>query len=100
MALFFILRKYRHNRALYGAEVSALYYIKVVIDMFLENYGFSKQFEKNEFKIDSSIKYWCNMLFEKIVRIFSWEGLPADIPQREIETRLVLNGFCGRVRDG
>ena len=68
--------------------------------MFLENYGFSKQFEKNEFKIESSIKYWCNMLFEKIVRIFLWEGLPADIPQREIETRLILNGFCGMVRDG
>ena len=68
--------------------------------MFLENYGFSKQFEKNEFKIDSSIKYWCNMLFEKIARIFVWNGLPDDIPQREIETRLILNGFCGVVRDG
>lgn len=68
--------------------------------MFLENYGFNKQFEKNEFKLESSIKYWCNMLFEKLVRIFLWEGLPADIPQREIETRLILNGFCGMVRDG
>ena len=68
--------------------------------MFLENYGFSRQFEKNEFKIDSSIKYWCNMLFEKIVRIFSWDGLPADIPHKEIETRLILNGFCSMVRDG
>ena len=68
--------------------------------MFLENYGFSKQFEKNEFKIESSMKYWCNMLFEKIARIFVWKGLPTDIPQREIETRLILNGFCGVVRDG
>ena len=68
--------------------------------MFLENYGFSKRFEKNEFKLDASIKYWCNMLLEKIVRIFVWDGLPANMPQREIETRLILNGFCGMVKDG
>ena len=68
--------------------------------MFLENYGFNKKFEKNEFKLDASIKYWCNMLFEKIVRVFVWDGLPADIPQREIESRLILNGFCGMVKDG
>ena len=68
--------------------------------MYLENYGFNKKFEKNEFKLDASIKYWCNMLFEKIVRIFVWDGLPGDIPQREIETRLILNGFCGMVKDG
>ena len=68
--------------------------------MFLENYGFNKKFEKNEFKLDASVKYWCNMLFEKIVRVFVWDGLPADIPQREIETRLILNGFCGMVKDG
>ena len=68
--------------------------------MYLENYGFNKKFEKNEFKLDASIKYWCNMLFEKIVRIFVWDGLPADMPQREIETRLILNGFCGMVKDG
>ena len=40
------------------------------------------------------------MLNEKIVRVFVWDGLPADIPQREIETRLILNGFCGMVKDG
>ena len=68
--------------------------------MFLEYYGFSKKFEKNEFKLDASIKYWCNMLFEKIVRVFVWDGLPTDMPQREIETRLILNGFCGMVKDG
>ena len=68
--------------------------------MFLENYGFNKRSEKNEFKLDASIKYWCNMLFEKIVRVFVWDGLPADIPQREIETRLILNGYCGMVKDG
>ena len=68
--------------------------------MFLENYGFNKKFEKNEFKLDASVRYWCNMLFEKIVRVFVWDGLPADIPQREIETRLILNGFCGMVKDG
>ena len=68
--------------------------------MFLENYGFNKKFETNEFKLDASVKYWCNMLFEKIVRVFVWDGLPGDIPQREIETRLILNVFCVMVQDG
>lgn len=66
--------------------------------MFLDN--FNKKIEKEEFKFDASIRYWLNTLFEKIVRIFVWENLPNDMPQREIESRLILNGFCGMVKDG
>ena len=66
--------------------------------MFLDN--FNKKLEKEEFKVESSVRYWMNMLFEKIVRIFVWDGLPDNLPQREIETRLILNGFCGLVKDG
>lgn len=64
--------------------------------MFLDK--IDKKMEKEEMKLDRSIVYWKNYLFEKIVRIFEWNGLP--FPQREIETRLILNGFCGVVNDG
>ena len=57
-----------------------------------------KKLEKDEMKLDRSISYWKNYLFEKIVRIFEWNGLP--FPQREIEMRLILNGYCGVVNDG
>ena len=64
--------------------------------MFLDK--IDKKLEKDEMKLDRSIVYWKNYLFEKIVRIFEWSGLP--FPQREIETRLILNGYCGVVNDG
>ena len=66
--------------------------------MFLDGYKVDKKIEKEELKLDSSIKFWKNFLFEKIVRIFEWEGLP--FPQREIEMRLIMEGFCGVVKDG
>lgn len=40
-----------------------------------------------------------NLLFEKCVRIFKWNGLPEILPQREIEKYLISLGFCGFVRD-
>ena len=49
--------------------------------MFLNNYSNSKQDEEMLLK---------EMLFEKIVRIFEWKGLP--FPQREIEMRLITTG--------
>lgn len=69
--------------------------------MFLEEY--EKTFkadedaEKNELKLQASVRYWREVLFEKTIRIFEWQGLP--FPQREIEMRLLLNGFCGFVND-
>ena len=66
--------------------------------MFLDGYKVDKKTEKEELKLDSSIKFWKNFLFEKIVRVFEWEGLP--FPQREIEMRLIMEGFCGVVKDG
>lgn len=64
--------------------------------MFLDK--IDKKLEKDEMKLDRSIIYWKNYLLEKIVRIFEWNGLP--FPQREIETRLILYGYCGVVDDG
>lgn len=66
--------------------------------MFLGNYN-KKQLEKKMMELDASVDYWIEMLFEKCVRIFIWDGLPADIPQKEIEIRLIADGFCGMVND-
>lgn len=41
----------------------------------------------------------CNLLFEKCVRIFKWNELPENLPQREIEKYLISLGFCGFVND-
>ena len=72
--------------------------------MFLNNYSNSKQAEKLllketelEMQLPQSVNYWIEMLFEKIVRIFEWKGLP--FPQREIEMRLITSGYCGFVKD-
>ena len=40
-----------------------------------------------------------NLLFEKCVRIFKWNNLPKNLPQREIEKYLITLGFCGFVKD-
>jgi hypothetical protein len=66
--------------------------------MFLGNYN-KKQLEKKLMELDASIDYWIEMLFEKCVRMFTWKGLPESIPQKEIEIRLISEGYCGFVRD-
>lgn len=53
--------------------------------------------EKEQLTTINSYNYWCNMLFEKSVRIFEWHNLP--FPQKEIETRLIYDGYCGFVKD-
>lgn len=70
--------------------------------MFLSTYSDNlkniKKEEKEEMKLPLSISYWVNMLFEKAIRIFEWGGdLP--FPQKEIEMRLLLYGYCGYVND-
>ena len=64
--------------------------------MYLD-YFTNKKKEKNVLMIDNSYRFWCNMLFEKCVRIFKWSGLP--FKQKEIEMRLIMYGFCGFVND-
>ena len=67
--------------------------------MFLNQYAnnINKKDEKEELKLDKSIQFWKEALFEKAIRIFVWDGLP--FPQKEIEIRLLLNGFCGFLKD-
>lgn len=40
-------------------------------------------------------KKWLNTLLEYCMKLFTWNGLPDTIPQKEIETRLFLYGMCG-----
>lgn len=48
--------------------------------------------------------YWRDMLFERIIRLFVWDGPEKDgVPVKEIEMRLHLRGFCAitdKIRGG
>ena len=69
------------------------------LSIYSDNLKNIKKEEKEEMKLPLSISYWANMLFEKSIRIFEWGGdLP--FPQKEIEMRLLLYGYCGYVNDG
>lgn len=39
-------------------------------------------------------RYWLDSLFERVMRLFIWEGTE-DLDPKEIEQRLILRGFCG-----
>ena len=39
-------------------------------------------------------KYWRDLLFERIMRLFVWENT-GDVQPKEIEQRLLLQGHCG-----
>ena len=65
--------------------------------MFLSKYKLNKKVEKDILKLDYSFNYWSDMLFEKCMRIFTWTGLP--FPQKEIESRLLIDGYCGFLKD-
>lgn len=38
--------------------------------------------------------YWRNVLFERAMRLFVWDGT-GEVPAKEIESRLLLQGFVG-----
>lgn len=40
-------------------------------------------------------RYWRDNLFERLFRLFIWEGLPEGLEAKEIEERLLLAGHCG-----
>ena len=39
--------------------------------------------------------YWRNKLFERLMRLFIWDGLDDEIEAKEIEERLLMLGHCG-----
>ena len=69
---------------------------------------FSKEFTSNRqilkdeqdvLKLDQSYTYWFYTLFERVLRIFEWKGLDNICDQRQLETRLLIDGYCGFVND-
>lgn len=40
-------------------------------------------------------RYWRDNLFERLMRLFIWEGTGDDLPQKELEERLFMAGHCG-----
>ena len=69
--------------------------------MFLRAYKTNlAEIEKSTFSLSYVYDMWRNYLFERCIRLFEWKGLPENIPQKEIEIRLVADGFCGAVIDG
>ena len=57
------------------------------------------KFEQKEMSLADIYVDTCNLLFEKCVRIFKWNEIPKNLPQREIEKYLISLGFCGFVND-
>lgn len=48
-------------------------------------------------KLDVLYRTWVYELYGKVIRMFKWTGLPC--PQRELEMRLMRNGFALLVKD-
>lgn len=49
---------------------------------------------KGQVTYTAGYKYWLNNLFERLHRLFVWSGL-GPVPQKEVETPLLLFGHCG-----
>jgi hypothetical protein len=45
--------------------------------------------------VEVGFKYWQHFLLEKCFGMFTYEGLPDSLPAEQIETRLVMKGWCG-----
>ena len=59
-----------------------------------DGYKIFKKSIQNACTYPEYFKYWRENLFERLMRLFIWEGMP-DILPREIEQRLILAGHCG-----
>lgn len=44
--------------------------------------------------VKAGYKYWFSKLLNVCLSIFEYDGLPASLPQREVELQLQLNGNC------
>lgn len=67
--------------------------------MFLAN--LSEDIAKQSYKVsaagctyNSRYNYWMENLFERVMRLFVWDGTKEVLP-KEIEQRLIVAGFCG-----
>lgn len=65
---------------------------KTIIEKIIES-------EKKEMTLADIYADNVKLLFEKCVRIFKWNEVPKNLPQREIEKYVIALGFCGFVND-
>lgn len=49
--------------------------------------------------VTSGFHYWYWKLFNILLDMFKWEGLPDSLPSREIEIQLLLTGHCAVFED-
>ena len=68
--------------------------------MFLNDF-FNSEGGKNVSKLakqsstfNGMYRYWLDILFERVMRLFVWENT-GEVPPKEIESRLILNGHLG-----
>lgn len=66
----------------------------MIIDRFRKGLKFYRDFEK-PLTLNEYANIWQEYLFERVIRLFEWNGLP--FPQKEIEMRLLSLGYCGIV---
>lgn len=57
------------------------------------NSGF-KKYGGNDCGYRDFYNYWKEQLFERVMRLFRWNGLPDTIPAHEIEQRMIEQGYC------
>lgn len=66
--------------------------------MFLEdcvnNYDKLPKHAKDSTTYVAYYKYWSEVLFERVMRLFVWENT-GEVQPKEIEQRLILTGHCG-----
>lgn len=55
--------------------------------------------EKEILRLGNSVSYWANNLLERTINIFEYSGLPKDLKAKEIEKRLLIDGYVGFVND-
>ena len=48
--------------------------------------------------VSCGYNYWCDVLINKIIRLFKYEGLPPTIPGTELEKITILTGKAGIVK--
>lgn len=58
------------------------------------DYGAIPKLARESSTFNAGYLYWREQLFERVMRLFIWEGT-GDVPPKEIEQRLLLAGHCG-----
>lgn len=71
------------------------------MNYFLKNFSvWKKKNIKKSMTLEPSYFYWCNTLLEYCIRLFTWYGLPDDLPQHEIEVGCITHGYSACVKIG